>query len=203
MDSIREAFAQLGKHVAAVNAGQLNDDMKMQWQEFAMLLRNDAVEGSEIKTLQHADEVFLVTKRHIERVQETFGLTHTGHEMAEQGLDVSDEFRGQLTRIVPAYLSIGDALASDDVSAAAGAVAGLQQDISVIDSRSLDGEAAERWQAELNSLSVIVERLGKAEDIAALRSAFALLSDELLTLQRTFGIAKQRAAIRDALPDGV
>ncbi len=112
------------------------------------------------------------------------------HEMAEQTLDVADEFRAQLARILPAYLSIGNSLASDDVSSVAGAVAGLQQEISGIDSRSLDGKAAQRWQAELSSLAAIVARLAKAEDIAALRSAFALLSEELLTLQRTFGIAK-------------
>lgn len=190
LDSIRLAFTQLGKQVAAVNATQFGGDMEMQWREFAMLLRNDAVEGSEIESLQQADDVFLVTKRHIERVQETFGLTHVGHEMAAQTLDVSDEFRSELTRIVPAYLSIGNSLAGDDLSAIAGAIAQLQQAMNAIDSRSLEGKAAQRWQAELKGLAAIVDRLAKAEDIAALRSAFALLSDELLTLQRTFGIAK-------------
>ncbi len=56
---------------------------------------------------------------------------------------------------------------------------------------SLDGKTAERWNVELKSLSAIVARLAEAKDIAALRSAFALLSDELLTLQRTFGIREQ------------
>jgi Cu(I)/Ag(I) efflux system membrane fusion protein len=189
LDSIRKAFARLGEQVATVDAGQLSGDMKMQWQEFAMLLGNDAVEGSEIKTLQRADEVFLVTKRHTERVQQTFGLTHAGHEMAEQPLDISDEFRAQLTRILPAYLSIGNSLASDDVNSVSETAAGLRQEISTIDARSLDGKAADRWQVELSSLSAIVARFANAEDISALRSAFALLSDELLTLQRTFGIA--------------
>jgi Cu(I)/Ag(I) efflux system membrane fusion protein len=188
LDSIREAFAQLGKHVAAVNAGQLSGDLKMQWQEFAMLLRNDAVEGSEIKTLQHADQVFLVTKRHAQRVQEAFGLVHTTHEMAEQTLEVSDEFRAQLNRILPAYLTIGDALASDSISNVANTIAELDQVIVSLDSRSLVGTAAQRWQTELRSLSAIAERLSEANDIAALRSAFALLSEELLALQRTFGI---------------
>lgn len=190
LDSIRAAFAQLGKQVAAVNATHFSGDMAMQWREFAMLLGNDAVEGSDVNTLQQADEVFLVTKRHIERVQQAFGLTHAGHKTAAQALHVSDEFRGQLTRILPAYLSIGNSLASDDANASAETIIQLQQEVSTIDSSSLDGKAAERWQAELKSLAAIVDRLAKAKDIAALRSAFALLSDELLTLQRTFGIAK-------------
>jgi Cu(I)/Ag(I) efflux system membrane fusion protein len=188
LTSIRKAFGQLGEHVNAVDAAQLSGDMKMQWQEFAMLLRNDAVEGSQITTLRHADEGSLVTKRHAERVQETFGLTHAGHEMAEQSLEVSDQFRTELARIIPPYLSIGDALARDDVSSVAGAIDGLNQAISAIESKSLSGKSAQRWQAEQNSLSTIAERLAKANDIAALRAAFALLSDQLLTLQRTFGI---------------
>ena len=51
------------------------------------------------------------------------------------------------------------------------------------------GKAAERWKSELNSLSAIAARLSKANDLKTLRSAFALLSDELLTLQRVFGLA--------------
>jgi Cu(I)/Ag(I) efflux system membrane fusion protein len=188
LTSIRKAFGQLGERVAAVDADQLNGDMKMQWQEFAMLLRNDAVEGSQITTLQHADEVFLVTKRHAERVQETFGLTHAGHEMDEQSLEVSDEFRTELARMLPPYLAIGDALASDDVRNISGVIGGLDQAINAINSQSLSGNSAQRWQAELKSLSAIIARLDKANDIASLRSAFALLSDQLLTLQRTFGI---------------
>jgi Cu(I)/Ag(I) efflux system membrane fusion protein len=189
LGAIREAFARLGEQVAAVDAVQFTGDMKMQWQEFAMLLGNDAVEGSGIETLQHADDVFLVAKRHAERVTEMFGLKHAGHQVAAQDLVVADAFRAQLARILPAYLAIGSALASDDLDQVAGIVAGLRTEIGSIDARSLDGKAAERWQAELNSLSAIAARLSEAGDIAALRSSFALLSDELLTLQRTFGIA--------------
>ncbi len=188
LQKIREAFERLGQHVAMVDAGQLTADMKMQWREFAMLLGNDAVEGKEVKTLQNADRVFLVTKRHVERLQEMFGLSPAGDAMAEQSLNVSQEFRSQLAQIVPAYLSIGAALAGDDVGAAANAVNQFHQAILAIDAQSLDGTAADRWQVEWGSLNAIVGRLTKANDIAALRSAFALLSDELLALQWTFGI---------------
>ena len=124
----------------------------------------------------------------MERLQEAFGLSHAGHAVAEQSLEVSVEFRAQLTRIIPAYLSIGKTLASDDVRNMASDIEGLHQAISAIDSQTLEGKAAQRWQTELESLSAITARLSKANDITSLRSAFSLLSDELITLQRTFGI---------------
>jgi Cu(I)/Ag(I) efflux system membrane fusion protein len=184
---IREAFGQLGQRVAAVNGEQLSGDMKAQLQEFTMLLRNDSVEGKEITDLQNADRIYLVTKRHAERLQEMFGLSHAGHPMEEQSLEVPAEFRSQLSQLIPAYLSIGQALSADDGDSAARAVAALPQVVDAIDPQSLEGKTTERWTTELNSLSTITARLSKANDLASLRSAFALLSDELLTLQRTFG----------------
>ena len=109
--------------------------------------------------------------------------------MAEESLDVSPEFRQQLGQIVTPYLAISQALAADDAKATIAAVKGLQGAVSSIDAKSLMGKAAERWKSELQSLSTIAGRLTKARDLKSLRSAFALLSDELLTLQRVFGLA--------------
>ena len=128
-------------------------------------------------------------KRHAERLQQMFGLSHAGHQIAEESLDVPAEFRNQLSQLVNPYLAISQALAADDAQAATNAVAGLHQTISTINAQSLTGKAAQRWQSELNSLSAITARLSKANDLKTLRSAFALLSDELLTLQRVFGVA--------------
>ena len=189
LSRIREAFGQLGRQVAAVNGEQLSGDMKAQLQEFAMLLRNDSVEGQEITGLQNADRIYLVTKRHAQRLQEMFGLSQVGHPMNEQSLEVPAEFRLQLSQLVPAYLSIGQALSADDGDSAVRAVAGLPQVVDAINAQSLEGKTAERWNAERKSLATITARLSKAKDLASLRTAFALLSDELLALQRTFGFS--------------
>jgi Cu(I)/Ag(I) efflux system membrane fusion protein len=114
LSRIREAFGQLGQHVAAVDETQLSGDMQSQLQEFAMLLRNDSVEGKEVTDLQNADRIYLVTKRHAERLQQMFGLPQAGHAMEVQSLEVPLEFRSQLSQLMPAYLSIGQALSADD-----------------------------------------------------------------------------------------
>ena len=153
-----------------------------------MLLGNDAVEGSQVKTIRQADDVFLLAKRHLERLQTAFGIAHAGHATKEQSLDVSEAFRGQLARLIPPYLAIGDALAGDDIRNLAAPIGQLNSAIGAIDSQSLSDAALKRWLAEQKSLLSIADRLVKANDISALRSSFALLSDQLLTLQRTFGI---------------
>lgn len=184
---IRAAFNQLGLQVSAIKADQLSGDMLAQLQEFMMLLRNDSVEGKEITTLQNADRIYLVTKRHAQRLQAMFGLAHAGHEMAEQSLQVPVEFRTQLSQLIPSYLGIGQALAADDIGSASQAVVDFQQVVGSFNPESLNGKEAAIWESEHNSLSTIATRLSKASDLTSLRSAFALLSDEMLALQRTFG----------------
>ena len=68
LDAIRSGFSQLGKGIATLKVDQLSGDMRAQLEEFAMLLRNDSVEGQGVNALQDADRVFLVTKRHAERL---------------------------------------------------------------------------------------------------------------------------------------
>jgi Cu(I)/Ag(I) efflux system membrane fusion protein len=108
--------------------------------------------------------------------------------MKEQSLEVPGEFRGQLAGLIPPYLAIGDALAGDDVRNLTPSIERLNNAIGAIDPQNLTGTTLKRWQAEHKSLMSIAERLVKANDINTLRSSFALLSDQLLTLQRTFGI---------------
>ncbi len=184
---IREAFSSLGQQVAAVNGQALMGDMAAQWGEFAMLLRNDSVEGQSVKSLQEADRVVLVTKDHAKRLQAMFGVSYPKHEMPAETLDVPLAFRQQLDRLVSPYLVIAEGLASDDLGAATTGVDPLHQALNSIDSRSIDVAVSKRWQAEQKGLSTIIGRLSSASDLDSMRSAFALLSEEMLTIQRTFG----------------
>ncbi len=189
LNTIRDAYIQLGQQVASINVGLLSGDMQAQLQEFMMLLNNDSVEGSEISSLQNADRIFLVTKRHAQRLQEMFGLSHASHQTANQSLDVPIEFRNQLSPIIPVYLTIGEALATDDIGATTQGIAKLHQFIGTINPQSLSGNAAERWTVEQKSLSTIAARMSQASDLSEMRSAFALLSEELLALHRIFGFS--------------
>jgi Cu(I)/Ag(I) efflux system membrane fusion protein len=189
LDQIRTGFETLGKRVGEIDPNALPGDMGDQLGEFVMLLRNDAVEGGDIQSLKQADRVAMVTKRHAERMREMFGLYHAGHPMVEKPLEVPDSFRQDLSRLLKPYLEISRTLAADDAAAAMDSVETLHQVVSSLSGQSLEGKASQRWQAEQKSLSKITARLAKATDLESMRSAFALLSDQLLTLQRSFGLA--------------
>ncbi|QEG35785.1 efflux RND transporter periplasmic adaptor subunit [Bythopirellula goksoeyrii] len=189
LDRIHESYITLGELIAAVNAMQLPGDMGDQLQEFVMLLRNDSIEGGDVQTLQDAEHVTQITNRHAERLQEMFGLFDTGHQMAEIKLDVPDAFRQQLSQLIPSYLALSEALAADDANGAKMAVESLEQSVSSLKNQSLEGATDNRWKAEHNDLIKITEQLAKANDLDGLRSAFALLSEQMLSLQRTFGFA--------------
>ncbi|WP_182870690.1 efflux RND transporter periplasmic adaptor subunit [Rhodopirellula sp. JC639] len=187
LDAIRNAFDALGQQVASLGASQLTGDMRSQLDELTMLLRNDAVEGRDVKSMQAADRVYLLTKQHVERLQKTFGLTHGDHKMAHESLEVPVAFREQLGRIIPFYLAIGSGLAADNPQAVAQSIGGLQQAASSVDGGLLTDAAANRWGMEIDSLAKIITQLAAAKDLAEQRSAFALLSDEILSLHHTFG----------------
>ncbi len=161
--------------------------MAAQWGEFEMLLSNDAVEGQDIRTMQDADRVNLVTKEHAMRLQKMFGISHAGHDMPDETLDVPMAFRQQLDRLLPAYLAISDGLASDKIEATSAGIDQLHQAVNSIDASAVDASVGQRWTAEAKSLSSITARLAKASDLEAMRSAFALLSDEMMSIQRMFG----------------
>ncbi len=187
LNRIRDAFAILGNQVAVVNGQALMGDMAAQWGEFAMLLGNDSVEGNDIDSLQDADRVYLVAKDHAKRLRTMFGVSLPIDEVPVETLDVPAAFRQQLDRLLSPYLAISEGLASDDLGAATKAVNLLQDALGSFDSSSINAGTGKRWQAEDKSLSAIAGRLSKAKDLDSMRSTFALLSDEMLTIQRTFG----------------
>jgi Cu(I)/Ag(I) efflux system membrane fusion protein len=185
---IRAAFSGLGQAMAKVNKKPLTGHAAILWDEFSMLLHNDAVEGREVDTIQDADRVYVVLKRHIQRVRNGFGLTHVEHEPHLVKLDVPPAFQSQLARLWQAYQPIGRSLAADDLSAAKQGIGKLQPTLASIDAGNLEGDTASTWLKERANLTKIASDLTQAGDIEATRSAFALLSEEMVALVKTFGL---------------
>ena len=185
---IRAAFSGLGQAMAKVDEKPLTDHTAILWDEFSMLLHNDAVEGREVHTIQDSDRVYIVLKRHIQRVRNGFGLMHGDHESHLVKLDVPPAFQSQLARLWQAYQPIGRSLAADDLSAAKQGIGKLRPILASIGDGNLEGDTASTWLKERANLTKIASDLNQAGDIEAARSAFALLSDEMVALVKTFGL---------------
>ncbi len=188
---IRASFNGLGQTLAQVDGKLLTGHAEMLWQEFQMLLHNDVVEGREAAALHDADRVYTLLSRHVQRLREQFGMmSHAEHEPAIVPLDVPPSFQTQLARLLQVYLPIGQALAADDLAGARRGMAGLQPTLASIDAVDLQGATASAWEKEHANLTKIFASLATAEDIKSARSAFALLSDEMLVLVKAFGLAE-------------
>ncbi len=187
LEKLRKSFSQLKSAIRAIDGDKLSGHMKMQWQELSMLLDNDAVEGSDLKSLERADQLHLVLKRHIERLREAFGLLGDDDDLRIKRIEVPEEFQNQLNRLWDAYFPIGAGLAADDLEAARKAILVLQSTLGSIKSEGLQKPAGEKWEKELTNFQKIHKEFLAAKDLKETRAAFALLSDEMLMIEQAFG----------------
>jgi len=188
---IRTGYDALGKAVEAVPADLIGPQMRPQWFEIAMLLRNDVTEGREVNSIREADRVFTLTRQHVNQMKAQFPLPMSHDEMqmpAMANMDAPPEVARQLSGFAAPYLQLSEALADDDLVAAMQAVEPLHQRLTSLLPIVSQSKAVEMWSKEKRDLSEIIARLQMANDLAALRSGFALLSEQMLSLQRMFGL---------------
>jgi len=175
---IRAAFGGIIDALEGVDAAALGQEARLQWQELAMRLRNDAVVGSEVADVETARRELATLAEHVAALRGQFGLRPVDAAMAA-GLEAPPEFLGQLAAVVHGYLALQDALAHDKLDAAREAVATTKRALDGADMKLLDERAHMAWMRELPSLRKALAQATEATDIHELRAAFALLSEEL------------------------
>jgi len=195
LPAIRQAFSQFGNQLSQVTAENLHGEAAAMWKEVSMLLRNDAVEGADVSSLKEADQVYRLIRQHIDQLSMQFGLPSPNAEPdvpVPSGLEVSTAVASQIQSFLPIYLQLSEALAADQLDAAKSAVNQLHEQIADFGNLVEDSEAAKLWREERRDLSEIAGRLSKASDLEAMRMAFALLSESMISIERTFGAAEQQ-----------
>jgi Cu(I)/Ag(I) efflux system membrane fusion protein len=122
------------------------------------------------------------------RVRERFGTSHdTQRPQLSQRLEVSADFHSQLVKLWEAYLSLQQALASDNLLLAQQAVTHFQISLSEVEAKPLAEDAHQIWKKEYSKFTQILQNMDQAENLKSIRKNFSLLSDELLVLVRSFG----------------
>ncbi len=107
--------------------------------------------------------------------------------VAEQP-EIAAEFQVQLRNVYDGYLMIQDALANDSKQKAADAVETASRGVNAVDMRLLEGEAHMTWMKHRENLSKAIADMAKADNIEGIRAGFALMSEELPAVIRTFGL---------------
>jgi Cu(I)/Ag(I) efflux system membrane fusion protein len=97
------------------------------------------------------------------------------------------EIGGALAPVYGAYLSIGKALADDDMSGAVGRYRQLLDSLRGVDMSLFVGSAHDRWMNSSRELNLSARRGAAAESIEAARIAFYDLSNGMIDLHTSFG----------------
>ena len=181
--AIRLAFATLEREVDAVRPERLTGRTRLLWDEYAMLLKNDGVEGRLVKDLAEGKRVAKLMDDHVSSLSSKFDLSHK-HPPA-----VSPEFRKQLSGVVKGYLDMQAALASDKLPAAVSAAKGAEKALTGVDMKLLAGDTHMAWMKHSAELAKILAAAAGAKGIQAMREAFALLSEEMMAVVKRFGPA--------------
>jgi len=186
LSSIRHAFADLQPAVQAVPKGQLTGPIVMQWQEYAMLLTNDAVEGKGVDTLTDAQRVAGTLRQHLQSMTAAFGLDQAAKPMA-MSVRVPAAFHQQFDKVVEGYLRVGKVLASDQPDQAKVAAKETLDALHAVDMKLLEGDAHMLWMKDAAGLEKSLDAIGRAQDVEKIRQAFALLSEQLAGAVKRFG----------------
>jgi Cu(I)/Ag(I) efflux system membrane fusion protein len=102
--------------------------------------------------------------------------------------DVPDEYRKQIWAVTEKYLSLHEALASDDKDNAIQAAGQITQVLNTVDMGLLSGNAHKVWVAHNAKMKVALEKIKQAKAIEPMREGFEKLSVELIAVVEQFGV---------------
>jgi Cu(I)/Ag(I) efflux system membrane fusion protein len=186
-DEVRGAFEGVAAALKQVNAATLTDHARVMWNELAMLLGNDASEGSAVRELSEAKRVAGLLAEHMARVREQFGPAHGGHEGLLVREPIPAGFQKQIGGLWTVYGDVQAGLAADDEKRARDAAARYQTVLARIDPAQLTPPLLDVWNKEKPQLEMVLKSFLGAKDIAALREQFAPLSGSTAAIVTRFG----------------
>jgi Cu(I)/Ag(I) efflux system membrane fusion protein len=185
ISGVHEAFVALSQKVDAVDRNKLSGHAAMLWKEHAMLLGNDAAEGSHAKKLSEVKGVANLLGEHLASFQAQMGVSH------EHGIhspdEVSPKFRHQLGKVVEGYLALQKALAADKADLGVQEAQRTFDALGAVDMTLVSGQDHMDWMKHEAELKKILSNVVGAKEIEAVRQDFAELSELIMTIVKQFG----------------
>lgn len=99
-------------------------------------------------------------------------------------------FRRQITDVAEAYFSLKNALVDDNTRGALQQVAQMRRTLAPVDETLLTTSDLVQWRRMKGAMEDALEQMSKARDLAMLREPFQTLSNQMVGLTETFGLAK-------------
>lgn len=184
LDLIHFHHRAVAQALQDIDMHQLTGHAHGRWMELSMRMINDTVEGEQADTLKEAQQAFGHLTMNVQQVRLHFGL-HEAHAPAAV-FQAPHEFSRQVGRLVKSYLEVALALSDDDLTKAKAQLTTLQSTLNEMDPDPLDAHAQGLWENSKASLDKSVLTMGNAQSINPFREGFAMLSEELSAVIKTF-----------------
>ncbi|WP_317195095.1 efflux RND transporter periplasmic adaptor subunit [Algoriphagus oliviformis] len=107
-----------------------------------------------------------------------------------KSLEVSPEFKSQITQVAEAYFGIKNALVNDDLEGTKKGVSLLSQELSKVNMSLVKDQAHVQWMNQLNGLKEASQKINASPSLEEARKHFSMLSFHILEMTETFGINK-------------
>ncbi len=107
-----------------------------------------------------------------------------------KSLEVSPEFKSQITQVADAYFEVKNALVKDDLEATKKNVSFLTQNLSQVDMSLVKDQAHIAWMAQLAGMKEASQKVTTSPNLEEARKHFSMLSFHILEMTETFGINK-------------
>ncbi|GAB2497441.1 efflux RND transporter periplasmic adaptor subunit [Algoriphagus taiwanensis] len=105
-----------------------------------------------------------------------------------KSMEVSEEFRSQITTVADAYFEVKNALVEDKLNDSQKALTNLDQSLSKVNMTLVKNQAHDRWMEILKGMKDARTKMGTAKDIEEARKHFSMLSYHILEMTETFGL---------------
>ena len=107
-----------------------------------------------------------------------------------KSLEVSEEFRSQITAVADAYFQVKNGLVKDNLGDAQKALTAIDQSLAKVNMGLVKDQAHEKWMEILKGMKDARGKMGTSKDIEEVRKHFSMLSFHVLEMTETFGVNK-------------
>lgn len=108
-----------------------------------------------------------------------------------KSIEVSEEFRNQITAVADAYFEVKNGLVKDNLPDAQKSLALMDQSLSKVNMSLVKDQAHDKWMEMMKGIKDSRSKMGSAKEIEEARKHFSMLSFHILEMTETFGINKE------------
>ncbi|MFC3414955.1 efflux RND transporter periplasmic adaptor subunit [Algoriphagus hitonicola] len=108
-----------------------------------------------------------------------------------KSIEVSEEFREQITAVAEAYFQVKNGLVKDDLNETKKSLGSFEERLSAVNMKLVKDQAHDRWMKILEGMNDAQQKMASADELEEARKHFSMLSFHILEMTETFGLNKE------------